>query len=58
MEVDTYRSFQYSSQQAPPLPNRPASLPLVDNDIYQSEDQREEERSLNLGERQEPEGGN
>ncbi|GLD56485.1 CUB domain-containing protein 1-like protein [Lates japonicus] len=58
MKVDTYHSFRYSSQQAPPLPNRPASLPLVDNDIYQSEDQREEERSQNLGERQEPEGGN
>ncbi|XP_022049889.2 CUB domain-containing protein 1a [Acanthochromis polyacanthus] len=56
METGVYRSFQYPSQQAPPLPNRPPSQvqPMVDNEIYQSE----EERSPTLGPRMEPEGGN
>ena len=48
-------------QQAPPLPIRPVShgeQRLVDNVIYQTEDQSEEERSLTLGPRLEPEGGN
>uniref|UniRef100_A0A3P8TVL7 CUB domain containing protein 1a n=1 Tax=Amphiprion percula TaxID=161767 RepID=A0A3P8TVL7_AMPPE len=56
MKTGVYRSFQYPSQQAPPLPNRPPSQvqPMVDNEIYQSE----EERSPTLGPRMEPEGGN
>ncbi|XP_071325572.1 CUB domain-containing protein 1-like [Trachinotus anak] len=58
MEISVYRPFHYSSQQAPPLPKRPPSLPLVDNDIYQTENQSEEQHSPNLGPRLEPEGGN
>lgn len=60
MEKGVYRSFQYPSQQAPPLPNRPPShvQPMVDNEIYQTEDQSEEERSPSPGLRMEPEGGN
>lgn len=53
-------SSQPPSQRAPPLPNRPLSHvqpPLVDNEIYQLEDQSEEEHSPNLGPRLEPEGG-
>ncbi|XP_041798665.1 CUB domain-containing protein 1-like [Chelmon rostratus] len=48
------------SQQAPPLPIRPLShgQGLVDNVIYQAEGQSEEEHSLKLGPRLEPEGGN
>ncbi|XP_070691473.1 CUB domain-containing protein 1a [Pempheris klunzingeri] len=58
--VGTYQEFRFSSQQAPPLPVRPAShnQSLVDNVIYQAEDQSEEERSPSLGPRLEPEGGN
>uniref|UniRef100_A0A8C2XKU0 CUB domain containing protein 1a n=1 Tax=Cyclopterus lumpus TaxID=8103 RepID=A0A8C2XKU0_CYCLU len=53
MPVGTYEQFQ-----APPLPVRPLShnQPLVDNVLYQIEG--EEEHSLNLGPRLEPEGGN
>ncbi|KAM9353455.1 CUB domain-containing protein 1-like [Symphorus nematophorus] len=53
--------FQGSSQQAPPLPIRPLShgeQRLVDNAIYHTEDQSEEEHSPTLGPRLEPEGGN
>lgn len=55
MPVGTYQQFQ-----APPLPIRPPShvQPLVDNVIYQTDDQSEEEHSSNLGPRMEPEGGN
>ncbi|XP_039972770.1 CUB domain-containing protein 1a [Xiphias gladius] len=58
LEVGVYHPFRYSSQQAPPLPKRPPSLPLVDNEIYQTSDQSEEEHCSNLGPRLEPEGGN
>ncbi|XP_008292362.1 CUB domain-containing protein 1-like [Stegastes partitus] len=60
METGVYRSFQHPSQQGPPLPNRPPShvQPMVDNEIYQTDDQNEEERSPSLGPRLEPEGGN
>lgn len=53
--IGTYQEFQ-----APPLPARPLShgQPLVDNEIYQSEDRSEEELSPSLGPRLEPEGGN
>ncbi|XP_042346752.1 CUB domain-containing protein 1a [Plectropomus leopardus] len=53
MPVGTYQQFQ-----APPLPVRPPShnQPLVDNVIYQTEDQSED--SPKLGLRLEPEGGN
>ncbi|XP_059194352.1 CUB domain-containing protein 1a [Centropristis striata] len=57
MPVGAYQDFQHAAQQAPPLPNRPPShhvQPMVDNEIYQSE----EEQSPNLGLRLEPEGGN
>ncbi|XP_074539146.1 CUB domain-containing protein 1a [Halichoeres trimaculatus] len=59
-EVGTYRPFQHPSQQGPPLPDRPPShiRPMVENEIYQTEGQSEEERSPNLGPRLEPEGGN
>lgn len=57
MEIGVYHPFHYPSQQGPPLPVRPPSLPLVDNEIYQTEDQSEEEHSPNLGPRLEPEGG-
>lgn len=58
--VEAYQKFRSASQPAPPLPVRPPShgQSLVDNDIYQTEDQSEEERSPNLGPRLEPEGGN
>lgn len=46
-----------SAPQGPPLPTRPLSHGLVDNVIYQPQDQ-EEERSVTLGPRMEPEGGN
>lgn len=60
VQFRTYQQFQSSSQQPPPLPVRPQShnQPVVDNVIYQTEDQSEEERSPNLGPRLEPEGGN
>ncbi|XP_042280954.1 CUB domain-containing protein 1-like isoform X1 [Thunnus maccoyii] len=59
-EVGVYQPFRYSSQQAPPLPNRPPShgQTFVDNDIYQTEDQSQEECSPKLGPRLDPEGGN
>ncbi|XP_034730679.1 CUB domain-containing protein 1a isoform X1 [Etheostoma cragini] len=46
--------------QAPPLPIRPKShdQSLVDNEIYQTENQSEEAQSPDLGPRLEPEGGN
>ncbi|XP_047455352.1 CUB domain-containing protein 1-like isoform X2 [Mugil cephalus] len=58
-EVGTYQPFRFSSQ-GPPLPNRPPShtLPMVQNEIYQTEGHGEQERSPNLGARLEPEGGN
>ncbi|XP_041648618.1 CUB domain-containing protein 1a [Cheilinus undulatus] len=59
-QVGTYRPFQFPSQQAPPLPVRPPSQgnPMVDNEIYETEEQSKEERSPSLGPRLEPEGGN
>ncbi|XP_031154645.1 CUB domain-containing protein 1a isoform X1 [Sander lucioperca] len=55
MPVGAYQQFQ-----VPPLPIRPKShvQTLVDNDIYQTDDQSEEEHSPDLGPRLEPEGGN
>lgn len=55
MPVGSYQQFQ-----GPPLPVRPPShvQSLVDNVIYQTGDQSEEEDSPNLGPRLEPEGGN
>uniref|UniRef100_A0A8C4DVH3 CUB domain containing protein 1a n=1 Tax=Dicentrarchus labrax TaxID=13489 RepID=A0A8C4DVH3_DICLA len=49
-----------SFQQGPPLPVRPPSHGerLMDNEIYQTEGQSDEERSPDLGKRLEPEGGN
>ncbi|XP_035528709.1 CUB domain-containing protein 1a [Morone saxatilis] len=49
-----------SFQQGPPLPVRPPShgQRLMDNEIYQTEGQSDEERSPDLGTRLEPEGGN
>uniref|UniRef100_A0A3Q1JHY0 CUB domain containing protein 1a n=1 Tax=Anabas testudineus TaxID=64144 RepID=A0A3Q1JHY0_ANATE len=46
MEVGVYRPFQ-----APPLPDRPRSRPLVDNEIYQAANESEEAHSVNLGPR-------
>ncbi|XP_037639396.1 CUB domain-containing protein 1-like [Sebastes umbrosus] len=53
--VGVYQQFE-----APPLPIRPRShgQPLADDVICKTEEQSEEERSPNLGPRQEPEGGN
>lgn len=53
VEVSTYQQFQ---QQPPSLPNRPPShlKPMVDNEIYQSE----EEPAPGLSLRLDPEGGN
>lgn len=56
-EVGVYRPFLPAAQQAPPLPSRPRSQPMVDNEIYQSKDPSEGERSPDLGPRLEPEGG-
>lgn len=53
MEVGLYRPFQ-----APPLPDRPQSKLLVDNEIYQARNEGEEGHSVILGPRLEPEGGN
>lgn len=54
------QQLQASSQKPPPLPNRPLShnQGLVDNVIYQAEDQNKEEDCVNLGPRLDPEGGN
>ncbi|XP_035019517.1 CUB domain-containing protein 1 [Hippoglossus stenolepis] len=52
-----YRPFSYPAE-GPPLPNRPPSHELVDNEIYQSGDPIGGERSPSLGPRLEPEGGN
>ncbi|XP_053289217.1 CUB domain-containing protein 1 [Pleuronectes platessa] len=53
-----YRPFLYPAEGGPPLPNRPPSHELVDNEIYQSRDPIGEESSPSLGPRLEPEGGN
>lgn len=53
MEVGVYHPLQ-----APPLPERPKSQPMVDNEIYQTANRSEEEQSADLGPRLEPEGGN
>lgn len=55
MPVGAYQQFE-----APPLPIRPPSHGqlLVDNVIYQTGEQSEEECSPKMGARQEPEGGN
>ncbi|XP_058504673.1 CUB domain-containing protein 1-like [Solea solea] len=58
MEVGVYQTYLNSNQQAPPLPKRPPSQPLVDNEIYQTEDINGGEHSPDLGLRLEPEGGN
>ncbi|XP_044062973.1 CUB domain-containing protein 1a [Siniperca chuatsi] len=60
MQVGANQQFGVSSQEAPPLPIRPSShnQSLVDNEIYQTEDQSEEEHSPNMGPRLGPEGGN
>ncbi|XP_028326742.1 CUB domain-containing protein 1-like [Gouania willdenowi] len=59
MEVSIYRPFEESAGEGPPLPNRPPShiQSMVDNEIYQTEGQSEQEQSPNLGPRLEPEGG-
>ncbi|XP_068179934.1 CUB domain-containing protein 1a [Antennarius striatus] len=59
-EGSSRQEARLSCEQAPSLPVRPPSHnhPLVDNVIYQADDQSEEECSLNLGPRLEPEGGN
>ncbi|KAM7382665.1 hypothetical protein PAMP_002387 [Pampus punctatissimus] len=58
-EVGVYQSFR-SSQQGPPLPNRPPSHghPMMDNEIYQTEDTSQKNPSPKLGPRLDPEGGN
>lgn len=55
VEVSTYQPFQ---QQPPSLPNRPPShlKPMVDNEIYKSEE--EQEQAPGVGPRLDPEGGN
>ncbi|XP_045901766.1 CUB domain-containing protein 1-like [Micropterus dolomieu] len=60
VQVGPNQQFRDSSIEAPPLPERPPShgQQLVDNEIYQTEDQHGEERCLDLGLRLEPEGGN
>nr|XP_019946619.1 PREDICTED: CUB domain-containing protein 1-like [Paralichthys olivaceus] len=55
-ETGVYQPFLYPSNHGPPLPNRPPSQQLVDNEIYRSADLREGERSPSLGPRLEPEG--
>lgn len=59
-DVAIYRPYRFSAQQGPPLPNRPPShtQTVVDNEIYQTEDSSQEEPSLKLGPRLDPEGGN
>ncbi|KAI3360427.1 hypothetical protein L3Q82_002329 [Scortum barcoo] len=59
-QVEAYQNFKSTSQVAPLLPTRPLShgKNLVDNEIYQTEDESEEEHSPSLGPRLEPEGGN
>lgn len=59
-EADVYRQLRPASQQGPPLPNRPPShmQSLVDNELYQQQNQTGEGKSSNLGPRMEPEGGN
>lgn len=59
-EVGVYQPFRLSSQQAPPLPNRPAShnQPAMElNEIYQTEDPSEDDHFSKLGPRLDPEGG-
>jgi len=58
-DKEAHQPYRFSSQ-GPPLPNRPPShnQPMVSNDICQTENQSEEDRSSNLGLRLEPEGGN
>lgn len=60
VQVGPNQQFRDSSIEAPPLPERPPShgQQLMDNEIYQTEDQHGEERCLDLGLRLEPEGGN
>lgn len=58
MEVGVYQQYPLSSQQGPPLPQRPRSniQTSVNNEIYQTKDP-EEEDSATLGAREDPEGG-
>uniref|UniRef100_A0A3Q3NNH3 CUB domain containing protein 1a n=1 Tax=Mastacembelus armatus TaxID=205130 RepID=A0A3Q3NNH3_9TELE len=53
IEVGVYNPFRFPSQQVPPLPDRPPSQPLVDNEIYSSD----KERPPNVEPEQEEEGG-
>lgn len=57
---DRKQQFQVSSEKPPPLPIRPLSHEqhLVDNVIYRADGESEEESSVHLGPRLEPEGGN
>lgn len=57
--VDSTQDSKWQFQKPPPVPVRPLSHDqrLVDNVIYQAEGQTEEEHSLELGPRMEPEGG-
>ncbi|KAM9783335.1 CUB domain-containing protein 1a [Neosynchiropus ocellatus] len=54
MDVGEYQEFPFPNSKAPPLPNRPLSRPMVDNEIYQSS---EPEGGQRIGPRQDPEGG-
>ncbi|XP_061572461.1 CUB domain-containing protein 1a isoform X2 [Cololabis saira] len=55
--MEVHQPVRLPSEQGPPLPNRPLSHIQVENDIYQTEDQNQEQCSPNLGPRLEPEGG-
>ncbi|KAM3834054.1 CUB domain-containing protein 1-like, partial [Diretmus argenteus] len=54
LDVGVYQPFVPVSQQGPPVPNRPPSKAMVDNELYGSEVLGQEV----LGPRMEPEGGN
>lgn len=58
-ETDAYRPFTGPTETCKPPPaSKDGDRRLVDNVIYQADGQSEEERSLSLGPRLEPEGGN
>ncbi|XP_053743054.1 CUB domain-containing protein 1a [Synchiropus splendidus] len=50
MDVGEYQEFPFPNTKAPPLPNRPLSRPMVDNEIYHSSEPEGGER---IGPRQE-----
>lgn len=57
-EIDTYRPFTGRTETCKPPPaSKDNDQSLVDNVIYQASGRSEEEHSLNLGPRLEPEGG-